>query len=320
MKFVSAIAALATSLLFALPAGAQSYPNKPVKLIIGYTAGGSADIVGRMVATELSNLNGQPFVVENRPGVGGMLGLGMVAKAPADGYTLGLGVSGTLVTGPHLQKGAPYDPLADFTPISIVARTPMAILASPEYAAPSVTAILDDAKARPGEVMFASGAQAFELAIQLFQVMGGVKMGSVPYPGGAQASIDVIAGRVPLMVDVIGAQQANIKAGKLRPVAVLDSKRSTVLPDVPTVSESGIAGYEAVGWSAFMAPKGTPEAVVSKLNAQIRQIMAKPDVRDRLLGLGFEPASNTSAELGAMIQGEHAKWGALVKQLGLVAQ
>jgi len=319
MRFLSATS-ICLALVCSAPVQAQTYPSKPVKVIIGYTAGGSADIVGRIVATELSNLNGQPFVVENRPGVGGMLGLGMVAKAPADGYTLGLGVSGTLVTGPHLQKGTPYDPLTAFEPISIVARTPMAILASPGFPATTVPAILREARARPGELMFASGAQAFELAIQLFQSRGSVKMGSVPYPGGAQASIDVIAGRVPLMIDVIGAQQANIKAGKLRPIAVLDSKRSTVLPDIPTVAESGIPGYEAVGWSAFVAPRGTPDAVVAKLNAQLSKIMAMPEVRDRLLGLGFEPASNAANEMDAMIRSEHAKWGALVKELGLVAQ
>lgn len=318
--FAAALAVLGGLACIAAQAQPPAYPSKPVRLIIGYTAGGSADIVGRMVATELSNLNGQPFVVENRPGVGGMLGLGLVARAPADGYTLGLGVSGTLVTGPHLQKNTPYDPLTAFAPISIVARTPMAILASPGFEASSVQAILREAKARPGELMFASGAQAFELAIRLFQVKAGVQMGSVPYPGGAQASIDVMAGRVPLMVDVIGAQQANIQAGKLRPVAVLDSRRSTALPAVPTVAEAGVAGYEAVGWSAFVAPAGTPPEVVDRLSAQLREVMRMPSVRDRLIGLGFEPASSSPDELDRMIRSEHAKWGALVRELGLQPQ
>lgn len=309
--------------LVALASGsarAQAYPTRPVKLLVGYTAGGSADIVARMVATELSTLNGQPFVVENRPGVGGMLGLDLVAKAPPDGYTLGLGVSGTLVTGPHLQKNVPYDPLTAFAPISILARTPMAILAAPGFEQTSVQAILNEARATPGELMFASGAQAFELAIRLFQAKAGVQIGSVSYPGGAQASVDVIAGRVPLMVDVIGAQQGNIRAGKLRPVAVLDSRRASVLPHIPTVAESGVPGYEAVGWSALVAPAGTPSAVIEKLNGQVRQVMASAAIRDRLVELGFEPTANSPSELTQMIRSEHAKWGTLVKELGLQPQ
>jgi tripartite-type tricarboxylate transporter receptor subunit TctC len=179
---------------------------------------------------------------------------------------------------------------------------------------------LKEARARPDAVMFASGAQAFELAMRLFASKADVRMGSVSYPGGGQAAIDVMAGRVPVMVDSIGAQQANIKAGKLKALAVLDSKRSVVLPDVPTVAESGVPGYQAVGWLGIVAPKGTPAPIVAKLNAQLRQIMAKPDVRDKMLALGFEPSTGSPQEFAREIQSEYAKWGAVVKSAGLTAQ
>jgi tripartite-type tricarboxylate transporter receptor subunit TctC len=313
---------LALAAAVALPAAADpSYPNKPVRVVVGYTAGGASDIIGRLISKELSSLNGQPFVVDNKPGVGGMLGLSMVARAPADGYTLGVAVSGMLVTGPHLQKSKLYDPLTAFEPISLVAKAPMIMLAAPDFKFNTVSSLVKEAKAKPpGELMFASGAQAFELAMQLFNARAGVKLGSVSYPGGAQAAMDVMSGRVPIMVDTIGAQQANIKAGKLKAVAVLDSRRSPVLPDVPTVAEAGVPGYEALGWTSIVAPKGTPEPIVKKLNEQLRRIMAMPEISEKLSALGFEPTSGTPKELEQLIQSDHAKWGAVVKEAGLVAQ
>lgn len=313
-----ALAAVAAGALqVSTAAYADTYPSRPVRLIVGYTAGGASDTVGRILATELGNLNHQPFVVENRPGVGGMLGMGTVAKAPPDGYMIGVAVSGTMVTGPHLQKNVPYDPLNDFAPVSMVAKAPMVLLASPSMAEPTVRAIIREAKAKPGEMMFASGAQAFELAMQLFNAKAGVNIGSVKYPGGSQASIDVISGRVPVMVDTIGAQKGNIQSGKLKAVAVLDSKRSAVLPDVPTVAESGLPSYEAVGWLGIVAPKGTPPEIVNKLNTQLAKILAMPSVKERLLTLGFEPDASSPARFDQSIRTEYAKWGEVVKQAGI---
>ena len=314
---------LATLMFAATCAGsamAQNWPTKPIKLIVTYTAGGASDIVGRLIANELSILNGQPVTVENRPGVGGVLGMNIAAKSPPDGYTLAVAVSGTMVTGPHLQKAMPYDPLSAFEPISMVAKAPMVLLASPDFKFNTVSSLVKESKAHPGVLMFASGAQAFELAMQLFNSRAGVKLGSVSYPGGGQASIDVMAGRVPVMVDTIGAQQANIKAGKLKAVAVLDSKRSAVLPDVPTVAEAGVPGYEAVGWVGIVAPKGTPAAIVTKLNGQLRQIMAMPEISDKLNTLGFEPSTGSVADFERQISTEYAKWGAVVREAGIVAQ
>lgn len=319
LRFFSALALVVST---ALPAIADpAYPKGPVRVVVGYTAGGASDIIGRLIAKELSTMNNQPFVVDNKPGVGGMLGLSMVANAPPDGYTLGVAVSGMLVTGPHLQKSRLYDPLTAFEPISLVAKAPMIMLAAPDFKFNTVSSLVKEAKSRqPGELMFASGAQAFELAMQLFNAKAGVKLGSVPYPGGAQAALDVMTGRVPIMVDTIGAQQANIKAGKLKAVAVLDSKRSAVLPEVPTVAEAGVPGYEALGWTSIVAPKGTPAPIIDKLNAQLRQIMAMPEISEKLSGLGFEPTSGSPKDLDRLIHADYAKWGAVVKDAGLVAQ
>lgn len=314
-----ALTCLALSAPLAI-AQVPAYPSKPVKLLVGYPPGGASDIVARLVAQELSKMNGQAFVVENKPGVGGMLSMSMVTKAPADGYTLGLGVSGTLTTGPHLQKTKLYDPLTAFQPIGMIAKAPMVLLAGPSFKYDSVNALVREAKAKPGELMIASGAQAFELAAQLFKSKAGVDVATVPYPGGAQASIDVMAGRVPLMVDTIGAQQENIRAGKLRALAVLDSKRSAVLPDVPTMAESGVAGYEALGWTSLVAPKGTPDDIVKKLNHQVGQILAQAETRKKLLAVGFDPWYGSPADLQRTVAAEYAKWGDVIKASGMTAQ
>ncbi|TWG81862.1 tripartite-type tricarboxylate transporter receptor subunit TctC [Cupriavidus gilardii J11] len=304
----------------AKPAHAEPYPARPVKLLVGYPAGGASDTVGRIIANELSHMNGQPVVVENRPGVGGMLAMGLVAKSPADGYTLGVAVSGTMVIGPHLVKATPYDPLTAFAPVSMVAKAPMVLVASPSASFDNVKGLIREARARPDGVMFAAGAQAFDLAMRLFATKADVRMGSVSYAGGTPASIDVMAGRVPVMVDTIGAQQANIRAGKLKALAVLDDRRSAVLPDVPTMIEAGVPGYRAVGWLGIVAPKGTPAPIVDKLNKQLGQIMAKPEVAQKLLALGFEPDTGSASDFARDISEEHASWGAVVKTAGLTAQ
>ena len=321
MKRVFSITlALTAAFIQQAPVQAQAYPTKPVRVVVGYPPGGASDTVSRIVAQELSRINNQPFIVENKPGVGGMLSMSNLAKSAPDGYTLGLGVSGTLTTGPHLQKTKLYDPLTDFEPIGMVAKAPMVLLAGPGFRYDNVSALIREAKARPGEIMFASGAQAFELALQLFNAKANVNLVSVPYPGGAQASIDVLAGRVPLMVDTIGAQQENIKAGKLRALAMLDSKRSPLFPDVPTMAESGVSGYEAVGWTSLVAAKGTPQPIVQKLNLQLQQIMAMPEIRQKLLVIGFEPSGGSPNDLERTIQSEYVKWGQVIKAAGMTPQ
>lgn len=318
MKKLIAVISLAATLV--APSWAQNYPSKPVRILVGYTAGGASDIVARAVAQELSEMNGQPFVVENRPGVGGMLAAGQVARSAPDGYVLGLGVSGTLVTGPHLVKEKLYDATNDFAGVSILTRSPFVMVTAANSQFNSVRDVLDAARVKPSEVMFASNAQSSELAMQLLNARAGVKIGSVPYPGGAQAALDVIAGRVPIMVDTYGAQQVQIASGKLKPIGVLSRARIPQLPNVPTVAESGVAGYEAYGWTAIVAPKQTPKPVIDKLNAQLRQIMARPAVQERMAALAFESVSSSPEELDRLIKEDYAKWGKVAKDVGLQPQ
>ena len=202
----------------------------------------------------------------------------------------------------------------------MVSKAPMVLLAGPGFKFDSVSALISEAKARPGEIMYASGAQAFELAFQLLKSKANINLGSVPYPGGAQASIDVMSGRVPLMVDTIGAQQANIKAGKLRAIAVLDSKRSPLFPDVPTMVEAGVPEYEALGWICIVAAKGTPQPIVQKLNQQLQQIMEIPEIRQKLQSLGFEPWGGSSNDLERTIRSDYVKWGQVIKSAGMTAE
>lgn len=310
---------LASLAVISTPAQAEAYPDKQVRIVVGYPPGGASDIVARLLAKELEGVNKQPFVVENKPGVGGMLSLSSVARSPADGYVLGLGVSGTLVTGPHLQKNQLYDPKNDFAPIAMVAKVPMVLVAGPALKQNSVQEMIAEAKAEPGNMIFASGAQAFELALQLLNHSAGVQITSASYKGGAAASIDVMAGRVPIMIDSIGAQLNNIQQGNLRALAVLDDTRSPVLPDVATMQEAGVTDYAAVGWIALLAPKGTPDDVVAKLNKQINQIVEMPEFKDKLMSLGFQPVGSTPEGLQKIIETDFDKWGEVVRKAGMTA-
>ncbi|MPW22046.1 tripartite tricarboxylate transporter substrate binding protein [Paraburkholderia sp. CNPSo 3157] len=321
MKTLSCIAALLIGASIVAPVAAHAadtFPgSKRVRLIVGYTPGGASDIVGRLVAKGMAEVNGGNFIVENRPGDGGMVGMAYVKNAPADGSVLGIAVSGTLVTGPHLQKNVPYDALTSFADVGKIAKAPMVMFASPSYKDPTVAHVIADAKAHPGQMKSAQGAKAFELAQHLFNSLAGVNIGIVPYPGGAQAAIDVMAGRVTLMVDTIGAQIGAIKGGKLVPVAVLDSKRSPLLPKVPTMQEEGVKDYEAVGWMGLVAPKGTPPEVVAKINADLNKALALPEVKEKLQSLGYDPDPSTPAQFQETVNKEFAKWGKVCKDAGI---
>ncbi len=312
LMLLCGLAALSTT------ANAQEYPARPVQVIVGYTPGGASDIVGRLIASGLSQINKQSFIVANKPGDGGMLGMAYVKNAAPDGYVIGISVSGTMVTGPHLQKNVPYDALNSFAPIGMIAKAPMIMLASPEFKDPTVQHIIAQAKTQPGRIMSGQGAKAFELAQRLFNSKADVNIGIVSYRGGAPAAIDVMAGRVPLMVDTIGAQLGSIQGGKLIPVAVLDSKRSALLPNVPTVAESGVPGYEAVGWLGLVAPKNTPPQIVEILHKQLAQVLAQPEVARKLESLGYEPdPSPTPQAFAQVVRTEYAKWGKVVADAGI---
>jgi tripartite-type tricarboxylate transporter receptor subunit TctC len=314
--------ALATGLAFALatPAHADDpYPSRPIKIVVGYTAGGASDIVGRMIGQKMTELLGQPTVIENRPGVGGILGMDYVARSAPDGYTIGVCVSGSMVTGPHLTKAMPYDPLTAFEPVGQIALAPLIMVATPDAPFSTVKELIAQSKQGNG-LMYGSGAQAFDLAMRYFNAKAGTTLSPVQYPGSAQVQIDVMAGRVPIEVDTVGASQANVKAGKLKAIAVLDSRRSAVFPDVPTVAESGVPGFEAKGWLGMVTPKGTSPAIVAKLNETLVKIMAMPDVKDKLTTLGFEPNTTSPAEFATLVKREYALWGKVVKDSGMAAE
>jgi tripartite-type tricarboxylate transporter receptor subunit TctC len=318
-KTLSCIAALmiGASLIASSAHAGDAYPSKPVRVVVGYTPGGASDIVGRLVAKGLSEVDGGNFIVENRPGDGGMVGMAYVKNAPADGYTLGIAVSGTMVIGPHLQKNVPYDALTSFADIGKIAKAPMLMMASPSYKDPTVAHVIADAKSHPGQMKSAQGAKAFELSQDLFNSLAGVNIGVISYPGGSQAAIDVMSGRVTLMVDTIGAQIGAIRGGKLMPVAVLDTKRSPLLPNVPTMQEEGVQDYEAVGWLGLVAPKGTPPEIVNKLNADLNKVLAMPEVAQKLQSLGYDPDPSTPDGFKQAVDKEFHKWGKVVKDAGI---
>lgn len=308
---------VASLMVLSCPALAQTYPTQTVRLVVGYTPGGASDIVARLLADKLAPMLKRAVIIENRPGVGGITAMAYVAQSAPDGHTLGVAVSGTMVTGPHLQPNMPYNPLESFAPVSMVADAPMAMITSQKGPYSTLPDLLRDARARPNQVMFGSGAKAFELAARLFASMAHVQIESVAYPGGSQAAIDVMAGRVPVMVDTIGAEKGGLESGELKAIAVLDSKRSKLLPDVPTVAEAGVPGFEAVGWLGLVAPKGTPKPIIDKLNEDLRLILAMPDVQARLSSLGFEPRPSSPGDMDALVRAEFKKWGDVARTAGL---
>jgi len=308
----------ALAVLGASPAGAQNaYPAKPIRLIVALPAGGPTDILARLIAQPLSVSLGQPIVVDNRPGAGGNIGAELVAKSPADGYTMFMGTSGPLAINPSLYKSIGFDPLRDFAPVILAASAPFVIVAHPSLAANNVKELIALAKAKPGSVNYGSvQGNASHLATELFDYMAGIKMTLVPYKGAAQATTDVIAGQIQVSFASTPGSVSLLKAGKLKALAVTSAKRIAALPDVPTVAESGVPGYEASVWYGVVVPAKTPKEIVAKLNAEIGKILRERANRDKMAAADFEVTSSTPAEFGEFIRAETAKWTKVVKASG----
>jgi tripartite-type tricarboxylate transporter receptor subunit TctC len=307
---------------FALTAGtafAQSYPTKPVRVIVPSGAGGSVDTLGRLLMQKLSAAMGQQFVVENRSGSGGVVGTEIVAKAPPDGYTL-LMAYHSHVINPSLYKNLPYDTLKQFTPITQVAVQPELVNVHPALPAKSVKELVALAKARPGALLYGSAGSGSggHLATVLLESMAGIRMTHVPYKGSAAALFDVVAGNTQLMIATLITSLPHVRAGKLRAIGVTSEKRSPVLPQVPTVAET-IKGYETVVSYFLLAPAGTPQDIVSKLHAESAKALRQPDVIERLAHDGAEPVGNTPAETERYIRAEIAKWAKVIKASGAKA-
>jgi tripartite-type tricarboxylate transporter receptor subunit TctC len=299
---------------FALPWGAsaqQAWPSRPLHVVVPFTAGGSTDVVARIVADKLGQRLGQPVIVDNKAGAGGAIGSDFVAKAPADGYTLLVGTSSTMAIAPHVYTKLPYNPQRDLTPITLLGTADIMVVVNPtRVSARSIKDLVAYAKANPGKLTFASGGNGSisHLLGEYFKSMAKVDMVHVPYKGDAQMVTDLIGGQVDMAFGTAVAFLPHLKSGKLVGIAVTNPARSTSLPDLPTVSEAGVPGYEAVQWFGIAAPTGTPQAVVQRLNNEIRAILALPDVRQKFGELGFEVVGNTPEEFGRFVNAENVKW------------
>lgn len=307
-------AALASS---AFAAHAQ-YPNKPIKMVVPFTAGGTTDILARAVAAELQKALGQSVIVENKAGAGGNIGADFVAKSPPDGYTLLMGTVGTHAINVTLYPKMPYDAVKDFVPVSLVAGVPNVLVAAPSFAANSVKELIDAAKKSPDAVTFASSGSgtSIHLSGELFKQLAGVQMTHVPYKGSSAALPDVMSGQVNVMFDNAPSVMQHIKGGKLKAIAVTSGKRSPALPNVPTIAEAGVAGFEATSWFGVLAPAGTPKDVIDKLSQSIAKSLQTPEMKERLAGQGAEAVGNTSEQFAAHIKTEIDKWAKVVKASG----
>ena len=306
-------------LLVAATAAAQGYPSRPVRMVVPYPPGGNVDITARIVGPALAELLGQGVVVDNRSGAGGNVGAAMVAKAQPDGYTLLMGSSAPLAINPIVIKDTPYDPLKAFVPVSSVQVVPLVVLASPKLGVGSVKELIERARANPGKVTIASAGTGTtnHLGIELFSVQAGVRVVHVPYKGSGPALAELLGGQVQFMFDQLTASIGYIRDGRLAALAVASAKRSTVLPNVPTLDESGLKGYEATTFIGVAGPAGLPKTVVSKLNAALRKVMETPSVGERFRALGADPGASSPEEFSRTIREELAKWRDVVAKAGL---
>ena len=309
------LAAVLASSAFAAHA---QYPNKPIKMVVPFTAGGTTDILARAVAAELQKALGQSVIVENKAGAGGNIGADFVAKSPPDGYTLLMGTVGTHAINVTLYPKMPYDAVKDFVPVSLVAGVPNVLVAAPSFAANSVKELIDAAKKSPDAVTFASSGSgtSIHLSGELFKQLAGVQMTHVPYKGSSAALPDVMSGQVNVMFDNAPSVMQHIKGGKLKAIAVTSGKRSPALPNVPTIAEAGVAGFEATSWFGVLAPAGTPKDVIDKLSQSIAKSLQTPEMKERLAGQGAEAVGNTSEQFAAHIKTEIDKWAKVVKASG----
>ena len=306
-------------LLLALPAAfAQNYPSRPVRLIVPFAPGGFTDVVARILGQKLSVATGQSFIVENKAGAGSTIGTDFVAKSPADGYTL-LMVSSTHVISPWIYKSLPYDPIKSFTVVSKLADSAYVLLVNPKVPAKDVQEFIALAKAAPGTIHYASSGNgsAQHLMGGLFVALTGAPLAHVPYRGSAGAAADLVAGVVESSFAGVPNALAQVPQGRLRALAVTTAQRIPQLPDVPTLQEAGVPGYDASVWLALLAPAGTPHEVVAKLNAEIGKLMDVPDVRKALLGAGVEPAPSSPEAMAQYMAQEMARWGKVVKEAGI---
>jgi tripartite-type tricarboxylate transporter receptor subunit TctC len=319
MRVTRAIAgALAGAALLAGGAGAAGYPDRPIRLIVPQAPGSASDTVARLVAAELVQQLKQQIVVDNRPGGALMIGMELVARAVPDGYTIGYGPIGALAIGPNIVRGLTFSVEKDLQPVAQLTTGSMLLAASPATPFKTVRDVIDYAKQYPDKLSNASSGNGTpgHVGFELFKYMTGTKIVHVPYKGGAAGIIDLIAGQVQLMMESSNSMTPHVKSGKVRGLAVSSPTRSPAFPELPTIAEAGVAGYDATTWTGIVAPAGVPSAIVAKLNAEINKATATPSLREKLLAIGSEPVSHTPAQFREFIRKENAKWADVIKRAG----
>lgn len=295
-----------------------NYPSKPIRLVVTFPAGGSSDAAARLVAPKLSERLGQPVIVDNKPGAGGGIGLDLVAKSPADGYTIVLASAGGLTANPSLYKNLPYSPAKDFAPITLFGTSPFVLVATSQLTANSAKEVIALARKEPGKLTYASGGNgtAMHLSGELLKSMTNTNMTHVPYRGSAPALLAVMAGDTSLAIADIATIQPQLKSGRMKVIGVLGKDRSSLAPAMPTLAESGIPGYESNGWFAVLAPAGTPAAIVARLNAELTAVLRSPEIHERFAAAGLEPLTSSPEELAQLMKAETLKWGKVIRDSG----
>lgn len=305
--------------LGAVPAAAQTappdYPNKPIRVVVTFPPGGSTDAVIRMLTPRLNDKLGQAVIVDNRPGAGGNVGLSLVAKSPADGYTLGLGAAGGLSANVSLYAQMPFDPVKDFKPVGMVAAIPFVLIGHPSTAARNLSELIAQARREPGKLSIGHGGNgtAMHLSTALLGQMADARFVEVPYRGSGPAALDTLGGQIPLAIVDLPSALQQIKAGKLIAYAVTSPQRLPMLPEVPTMAEAGLPGYDSTGWFGLVAPAGTPDAIVSRLNTELNAALSDPQIQVAMRNLGVEPSPGTPAAFGTYIASETTKWAKVIQ-------
>jgi tripartite-type tricarboxylate transporter receptor subunit TctC len=310
---------LATAAALPMRARADSYPARPIRLVVpSATGAGVTDIMARLVGQRLSEAIGQQVVVDNRPGASGILGADVVAKAPADGLTL-LIANVSLIVNPYLYARMPYDPLTDFLPVTMVNTAPQQLVVHPAVPVKSVAELVAYAKARPGQLNYGSGGLGSTpfLAAELFKSITGIDVVHVPYKGGGPAVTELVGGQLTFMIENVPGTLPFVKSGKLRALAITSAERSPLAPELPTMVEAGVPGYEMTAWNAIFAPKGTPTEIVGRLHAELARVLHAPAMKEQCATLGAEPIGNTPAELAAFLKADQARWGRIIRERGI---
>jgi len=307
--------AFACLLAITLPVVAQTYPTKPIRFVIPYPPGGGSDTIARPLAQKLTEHLGQQVIIDNRGGAGGNVGMEMVARSPADGYTIVMALTAQLAVNVSLYRKLPYDPLRDYAPITLLGNGPYILVAHPSLPVNSVKELIAFAKVHPGQIAYSSSGNGSggHLAMELLKTMTGIDLVHIPYKGGGPALVDLLAGQVQLLFSTQVAATPHIEAGRIRALAMSTAKRSALLPQIPTLAEAGVPGYDSGVWYAILAPAGTPHDIVNKLNAEIVRVLNLPDYRKLLMIAGIDPIGSPPEELAAFIKSEIAKYAKVVK-------